>query len=111
MNQNQQMRPLFSILAVPVIALLCAPSATADTDLGDGTYAVPDAMGYGKYVADIAADSRGCTFSTYDAQGLPISTASAFAEPLTAIIDPDVATFRTSGCTPWVRYSRTLNGN
>lgn len=92
-----------------VTAVLVAAPASASTDFPPGTYAVPDGMGYGKYVAEIAPGAPGCTFSTYSADGQPIDIVSSFVKPLTATVSQQVATFRTEGCTPWIRVTRVLN--
>jgi hypothetical protein len=94
------------LVAVPASA---SPAPAPTPEYPSGDYAVPGAMGYGKYVAEIAPGASGCTFSTYTADGQPIDTVSTFAKPLTATVNQQVATFRTDGCTPWVRTSRVLN--
>jgi hypothetical protein len=96
-------------MAVTTAAVAMAVPASAAPEFSDGQYAVPTDMGYGKYVADIAPGATGCSFATYSADGQPIDTVSSFTKPLTATVNQQVATFRTEGCTPWVRVTRVLN--
>lgn len=105
-------RILSRYLVAPVMvatAVLVAAPASAYAEFPPGSYAVPVDMGYGKYVAEIAPGASGCTFSTYSADGRPLDTVSTFAKPLTAIVNNSVASFRTEGCTPWIRTTRVLN--
>lgn len=111
MNHNGPMRRFLSILGAPAVigaAIIVAPAASAETEFPDGSYAVPGDMAYGRYAADIAPGAAGCTYSTYDAQGAPMDTVSSFVKPLTAAVRPGVATFKSSGCTSWVRFSKAL---
>ncbi|CAN5134663.1 hypothetical protein BH09ACT8_BH09ACT8_07670 [soil metagenome] len=99
-------------VAVTTAVLVAVPASASPApapEYPSGDYAVPSAMGYGKYVAEIAPGASGCTFSTYTADGQPIDSVSTFAKPLTATVNQQVATFRTEGCTPWVRTTRVLN--
>ncbi len=105
-------RVLSRYLVLPMMvtsAVLVAAPASAAPEFPEGDYAVPTAMGYGKYVAEIAPGAAGCTFSTYSADGQPIDTVSTFAKPLTASVNQRVASFRTEGCTPWQLVTRVLN--
>jgi hypothetical protein len=105
-------RLLSKYLLIPVtvaMAVSVAAPASASTDFPPGTYAVPNAMGYGKYVAQIEPGAAGCTFSTYSADGQPIDTVSSFVKPLAATVGQQVASFRTEGCTPWQLVTRVLN--
>ena len=105
-------RGLSQYLLIPVtvaMAVSVAAPASASTDFPPGTYAVPNAMGYGKYVAGIEPGAAGCTFATYSADGQPIDTVSSFAKPLAATVGQQVASFRTAGCTPWQLVTRVLN--
>ncbi|MEB3021519.1 serine/threonine-protein kinase [[Mycobacterium] crassicus] len=71
-----------------------------------GAYAVPQAMPYGTYVADI--DPSGlCTYSVLDSRNHVVESGSrvvALGTP-TIEIDPRAAygTFVSFGCTPWTR--------
>jgi hypothetical protein len=105
-------RLLSKYLLIPVtvaMAMSVAAPASASPDFPPGTYAVPNAMGYGKYVAQIEPGAAGCTFATYSADGQPIDTVSSFAKPLAATVGQQVASFRTEGCTPWQLVTRVLN--
>jgi hypothetical protein len=103
------LRKYLLIPATVAVAVSVASPASASTDFPPGTYAVPDAMGYGKYIAQIEPGAPGCTFSTYSADGQPIDTVSSFAKPLAATVSQRVASFRTQGCTPWQLVTRVLN--
>ncbi|MEB3071530.1 serine/threonine-protein kinase [Mycolicibacter sp. MYC017] len=82
----------------------------AATDIGPtipaGAYAVPQAMPYGTYVADVGPSGL-CTYSVLDSRDRVVESGSrviALGAP-TVEIDPRAAygTFVSFGCTPWTR--------
>jgi hypothetical protein len=71
-------------LLIPVTVAMAASvavPASASADFPPGTYAVPNAMGYGKYVAQIEPGAAGCTFSTYSATVSPSTLSAVSSNP------------------------------
>lgn len=86
------------------------PLGLAATGIGptipEGPYAIPQAMPYGTYVADIGSTGL-CTYSVLDSRNRVVESGSrviALGKP-TVEIDPRAGygTFVSFGCTPWTR--------
>ncbi|CAJ1493826.1 serine/threonine-protein kinase [[Mycobacterium] kokjensenii] len=96
-----------------VAPLLGVGQSAGGPSVPEGLYAIPSAMPFGTYAADIGPTGS-CTFAVINANGRVVTSGTRLISlnKVTVEIDPraEDGTFASYGCTPWTRI-RALPGD
>jgi serine/threonine protein kinase len=89
-------------------AVLAGAPGSPGPFIPSGTYAVPAEIEPGLYSAASDVKGTGCSWQTYDNAG---NLLQAGTDVQDVTIEPHVARFTTTGCTPWVRKTPPRNSD